>query len=161
MRLASSEISVETGSMTEAKAIGSRGAALVLVIAGSLTLLASFWTWGTCSTTPCGGFLQAISEYSGLDLGFGVVTAVAGLALAAIGLDALRRSGASRFATAAVLLAILIVVTAGGSVVWMYALPGDDKDYRWPPYVPILVGIVGLIGLAVSLVLRRTMPPRG
>jgi hypothetical protein len=147
--------------MTEAKTIGSRGAALVLVIAGSLTVLASFWTWGSCSTTPCGGFLQSISDYSGLDLGFGFVTAGAGLLLAVIGLDALRRGGVSRFATAAVLLAILIVVTAGGSVIWMYVLPGDDKDYYWPPYVPILVGIVGLIGLAASLRLRRTMPPRG
>jgi hypothetical protein len=146
--------------MTEAKAIGSRGAALVLGVAACLTVLGSFWTWGSCSTTPCGGFLQAISEYSGLDLGFGVVTAGAGLMLAAIGLDALRRIGVSRFATAAVLLSVLIVVTAGASVIWMYVLPGDDKDFYSPPYVATLVGIVGLIGLAASLRLRRTMSPR-
>ncbi len=147
--------------MTDTKTIGSRGAALVLVTAGSLTLLASFWTWGSCSTTPCGGFLQSISQYSGFDLGFGFVTAGAGLMLAGIGLDALRRSGVSRIAKTAVLLAILIVLTAGGSVIWMYALPGDDKDYHGPPYVPVLVGIIGLVGLAGSLRLRRTMSPRG
>jgi hypothetical protein len=70
-------------------------------------------------TTPCGGFLIAISDYSGLDLGFGVVTAVAGFALAAIGVDGLRRNGVSRFATTAGLLALLIVAAAGASVIWM------------------------------------------
>ena len=42
---------------------------------------------------------MATSEYSGLDLGFGVVTAPAGLGLAAIGFDGLRRNGVSPFAT--------------------------------------------------------------
>jgi len=141
--------------MTETKTIGSRGAALVLVVAGSLTLLLSFQRWTSCPTTPCGGILMAISDYSGIDLGFGVVTALAGLLLAAIGLGALRRKGVSRFATAAVLLALLIVVTAGASVVWMYVIPGDDKEFYWPPFTAILVGIVGLIALAASLWLWR------
>ena len=141
--------------MTETKTIGSRGAALVLVVAGSLTLLLSFQRWISCPTTPCGGILMAISDYSGIDLGFGVVTALAGLLLAAIGLGALRRKGVSRFATAAVLLALLIVVTAGASVVWMYVIPGDDKEFYWPPFTAILVGIVGLIALAASLWLWR------
>jgi peptidoglycan/LPS O-acetylase OafA/YrhL len=101
---------------------------------------------------------MAISEYSGLDLGFGVVTALAGLGLAGIGLDGLRQKGVSRFATAAVLLALLIVVTAGASVVWMYVIPGDDKEFRWPPFTAILVAIVGFIALGASLWLRRTIP---
>ena len=141
--------------MTETKAIGSRGAALVLVVAGSLTLLLSFQRWTSCPTTPCGGILMAISDYSGIDLGFGVVTALGGLLLAAIGLGALRRKGVSRFATAAALLALLIVVTAGASVVWMYVIPGDDKEFYWPPFTAFLVGIVGLIALAASLWLWR------
>jgi peptidoglycan/LPS O-acetylase OafA/YrhL len=141
--------------MTETKAIGSRGAALVLVVAGSLTLLLSFQRWTSCPTTPCGGILMAISDYSGIDLGFGVVTALGGLLLAAIGLGALRRKGVSRFATAAALLALLIVVTAGASVVWMYVIPGDDKEFYWPPFTTFLVGIVGLIALAASLWLWR------
>ena len=141
--------------MTETKAIGSRGAALVLVVAGSLTLLLSFQRWTSCPTTPCGGILMAISDYSGIDLGFGVVAALGGLLLAAIGLGALRRKGVSRFATAAVLLALLIVVTAGASVVWMYVIPGDDKEFYWPPFTAFLVGIVGLIALAASLWLWR------
>jgi hypothetical protein len=147
--------------MTEAKKIGSRGAALLLAVAGSLSVLGSFLTWGTCPTTPCGGPFQSFSFYSGIDLGFGVVTAVAGLVLAAIGLGALRRQDVSRFATVAVLLALLIVVTAGASVVWMYVIPGEDKYYRWPSVTAILVGIVGLMALAASLWLRRTIPRSG
>jgi peptidoglycan/LPS O-acetylase OafA/YrhL len=146
--------------MTEAKTIGARGAALALAATGLLTLLLSFERWGSCPTTPCGGILMAISDYSGLDLGFGVVTAVAGLTLAAIGLDGFRRKGVSRFATAAALLALLIVAAAGASVIWMYVLPGDDKEFYWPPFTAVLVGIVGLIAFAASLRLRRTMPRR-
>lgn len=154
--------------MTEAKTIGARGAVLALVVTGVLTVLLSFWTWGTCPSTPCGGMFMAFSEYSGLDLGFGVVTAFAGIWLAAIGLDGLRRNGVSRFATVAAVLALVIVAAAGASVVWMYVLPGDDnpdfmlpplgtvKDFQWPPYTGPVVGILGLIALAASLRLRRT-----
>jgi hypothetical protein len=142
---------METGAMTEAKTIGARGAALALIVTGVLTLFLSFGTWGSCPTMPCGGILMSISEYSGLDLGFGVVTGVAGLGLAAIGLDGLRRKGTSRFATAAVPLAALVVASAGASVIWMYVLPGDDKEFYWPPLTAFLVGIVGLIALAASL----------
>lgn len=146
--------------MTEVRAVGSRGAAIVLVVAGLLTMLLSFQRWTSCSTTPCGGFLQAISEYSGLDLGFGAVTAISGVMLAAIGLGALRQEGVTRLASAvAVLLALVIVVTVGASVVWMYVIPGEDKDYHWPPFTAILVGIVGLIALIASLRLwRATLP---
>jgi peptidoglycan/LPS O-acetylase OafA/YrhL len=104
---------------------------------------------------------MAISEYSGPDLGFGVVTALAGLVLAAIGLDGLRRNGVSRFATAAAILAVLIVAAAGASVIWMYVIPGDDKEFYWPPFTAILVGIVGLIAFAASLWLRKTIPRSG
>jgi peptidoglycan/LPS O-acetylase OafA/YrhL len=145
--------------MTKAKTIGAR-AGLVMAVTGFLTLFWSFGTWGSCPTTPCGGILMSISDYSGIDLGFGVVTALAGLGLAAIGLDALRHKSNSRFAMTAALLALLIVVTAGASVIWMYVLPGDDKDFYWPPLTPILVGVAGLIALAASLRLGRTMPRR-
>jgi hypothetical protein len=147
--------------MTEAEAMGSRGAAVVLVVAGLLTTFLSFQRWASCPTTPCGGFLLAISDYSGTDLGFGVVTALAGVLLAAIGLGALRHDGVSRFAPAAVLLAFLIVVTAGASVVWMYVIPGDDKEYYWPPSTAILIGIIGFIALVASLWLLRMIPRSG
>ena len=146
--------------MTEAQATGSRGAAVVLVVTGLLTGFLSFQWWASCPTTPCGGFLMAISEYSGTDLGFGVITALAGVLLSAIGLDALRHHGVSRFATAAVLLTLLIVATVGASVVWMYVIPGDAKEFYWPPSTAILVGIIGLIAFGASLRLRGKVPIR-
>ena len=144
----------------EPKAVGSRGAAVVLVVAGMLTAFLSFQWWASCPTTPCGGFLMAISEYSGTDLGFGVITALAGVLLAAIGIDALRRHGVSRYGAAAVLLAILIVLTVSASVAWMYAIPGDDKEYYWPPSTALLVGVMGLFALAASLRMSREAPRR-
>jgi hypothetical protein len=157
--LARSDRSVETGVMTEWNMIGSR-AALVLAATGLLTLFWSFGTWGSCRSTPCGGPFPTISDYSGIALGFGVVTAVAGLGLTAIGLGALRRKGISPFATNAALLALVIVVTAGISIIWMHVIPGDDKDFRWPPFTPVLVAVAGLIALAASLRLGRSMARR-
>jgi hypothetical protein len=165
--------------MTDPPIPSTRRAALALVVTGLLTVALSFAEWGACSSTPCGGFLFAISEYSGIDLGFGVVTAVAGVALVAIGLDGFRRRQAPRTATIATLLALLIVATAGASVIWMYALPGgsgDDngffdsgfyaplgnalllgKDFYWPPFTAIVVGSVGLVAFAASLSMRGAL----
>jgi hypothetical protein len=136
--------------------VGSRGAAFTLGVIGLLTVILSSWTWGTCPHTPCGGPLMAISEYSGFDLGFGAVTALAGLALTPIGLDAFRHDGTSRIAAAARVLAMSIVVVAAASAVWMYVLPGDDKEFYWPPVTAILVGSVGMIAVVASVRLRTT-----
>ncbi len=146
--------------MTEGTTVGSRCAALVMVVSGLLTVVLSLTFWTSCPTTPCGGNLMAISTYSGVDLGFGDVTAFAGVAVAAIGLGALRHDGQSRFATSAVLLSLLIVMTVAASVTWMYVIPGDDKEYSWPPSTAVLVGVVGLIAVESSLRLRRAMLPR-
>jgi hypothetical protein len=146
--------------------------AVLLVVTGLLAVALSFLDWGLCSSTWCGGNLFAISEYTGIDLGFGVFSAVAGLGLVAIGVSGLRRRSAPRLATLAGLLALCIVAVAGGSVIWMYVLPdppGDgeglfygplgsmpliSKDFYWPPFTAILVGLVGLAAFAVSLWMR-------
>jgi hypothetical protein len=159
--------------MTDRPTPSTRLSALALVATGLLTVVLSFAEWGACSSTPCGGFLFAISEYSGIELGFGVVTAAAGIALVAIGLDGLRRRQAPRVATIAAMFALLIVATAGASTIWMYALPGPDgdegfyappgmafliaKDFYWPPFTVFVVGCVGLMALAASLLMRRTL----
>jgi hypothetical protein len=149
-----------------------RRAAVALVVTGLLTVILSFAEWGTCSSTPCGGPFMAISEYSGIDLGFGVVTAIAGVALVAIGLDGLRRRRSPRVATIAALIALLIITTAGASIIWMYVLPGPGdegfyaplgtalliyKDFYWPPFTSVVVGCVGLGAFAASLSMRRAL----
>ena len=147
--------------MTEATTVGSRGVALALIVSGALIALLSFQYWTSCPTTPCGGFLMAISTYSGIDLGFGVITALAGILLAAIGVDALRHDGVSGYTAPASSLALLTVATVGVSVVWMYVIPGDDKEYYWPPSTAIFIGIIGLIALAASTRLRQKPSPSG
>jgi hypothetical protein len=63
-----------------------RVAGFVLVVIGVLVFLGSLARWASCPTTPCGGPFMAISDYSGIDLGFVWITALGGLALIAIGL---------------------------------------------------------------------------
>src|SRR5688572_11763606 len=125
------------GPMTEAKPISSRSAALVVVVTGVLIVLLSYGEWGQCPTTPCGGHLMAISEYYGFELGFGVVTALAAIWLTAIGLTGLWRTEGAQFSTVAAGLALVIVVTGGAALVWMF-FPG----FYWPPHVPILISIL-------------------
>jgi hypothetical protein len=73
-----------------------------------------------------------------------------------IGLDGLRRRQAPRVATIAALIAVLIVATAGASIMWMYVLPGRDgeegfytplcmafliaTDFYWPAFTQSLSG---------------------
>jgi peptidoglycan/LPS O-acetylase OafA/YrhL len=143
--------------MAERTSSGSSAAALVLMVSGVLIALLSFQHWTSCPTTPCGGMLMAISTYTGIDLGFGIVTGVTGVLLAGIGVDALRHDGASSFAPLAVSLALLTIATIGASVVWMYVIPDDDNEYYWPPSTAILIGLIGLIAMAASLRLRKRL----
>jgi len=147
--------------MAKRTRIGSRAAALVLIVSGVLIALLSFQHWTSCPTTPCGGILMSISTYTGIDLGFGVVTGPAGVLLAGIGVDALRHDGATSFATPALSLALLTIATIGVSVVWMYLIPGDDKEYDWPPSTAVLIGFIGLIAMTASQRLRRPLPQSG
>ena len=162
--------------------LGTTAAAIVLTVAGLLIVVLSFAEWGACPSTPCGGMLFAISEYTGLELGFGKLSAFAGIGLLGIGIDHLRRSRARRFDWLAAAFAVVVVASAGAAVLWMYVLPSDTagpepfwggftaplsdavlvyKDFYWPPYMPMLVGLVGLLALAAALWLARSRPSPG
>lgn len=164
--------------MTGSPRRSARPASLALTVTGLLTLLLSFVDWGICPTTPCGGPLMAFSEYTGIDLGFGVITAFAGMILVGIGLDGVL-GGAARFDPVAAVLALVVVAAAAASAIWMYVLPGEPqdpdafwggdgfsaplgtavivaKDFHWPPYTAMAVAFVGLLALAAALWLRRS-----
>jgi hypothetical protein len=161
---------------------GTTAGAIVLALAGFLIVVLSFAEWGSCSSTPCGGPLFAISEYTGIDLGFGRLSAFAGIGLVGIGIHRLLRSHARRFDWLAAVLAVVVITSAGASVLWMYVLPSDtadpdsfwggftaplsdavlvSKDFYWPPYTPMVVGLVGLLALAAALWLGRSGPSPG
>src|SRR5690242_5788693 len=118
--------------MAERTSLGSSAAALVLIVSGVLIALLSFQYWTSCPTSPCGGMLMSISTYTGIDLGFGVITGVAGVLLAGVGVDALLHSGASGLATPAVLLAVLTVATIAASIVSMYVIPVTTRSIPGP-----------------------------
>ena len=141
--------------MSRRDRVSARAITLALGVTGTLIVLASFGEWAYCPTTPCGGPFLAVSEYSGLDLGFGVVTALAGLVLAFTGFHGFRHNGVSSYLPTAPLHSVAVVLTIGAAVVWMFVIPGDDKDYGWPPYGAMIVGILGVFALATTVLLQR------
>jgi hypothetical protein len=131
---------------------GRRWAALALAGAGLMVLLGSFGDWVECSTTDCYGGLMSFSEMSGLDVGYGVLTAIAGILLTPIGMDAICRRGQSRFGTLATLLGCLVFVTVTLFVVDVYVF-ADESMHLWgpPAFAAFLTGGGGLIALAAGL----------
>jgi hypothetical protein len=168
--------------MTSSSARSARPAGVALAITGLIVLLLSFVEWGMCPTTPCGGPFMAFSEYTGVDLGFGVVTAFAGMLLVGIGLDSVL-GRVAHFDRLAAGLALVVVAAATASVVWMYGLPSEPQDpntfladgfspplgtalliatdFLGPPYTAIAVALVGLLALAAALWLRRSRRSAG
>jgi hypothetical protein len=149
--------------MADVSVKGSRWGALTLMVTGPLIVLASLGTWRVCSTTPCGGPLQAISIYSGLDLGFGVVTAAAGVVLTIVGAHAFRHNCTSRFATAAALAALVAAFAASASLAWMRfggsgVLGVGRTEEGWLSPTAIAVAVLGLIALAAALRVRSALP---
>jgi hypothetical protein len=144
--------------MTEPGTRGSPIAGLVLCLTGILVLLGSLFWWATCPTTPCGGILMSLSDYSGIDLGFGKVTALAALALVGIGTASLLRPGRWELSLPAAFAAVVIVASAVASIVWMYVIPGDDKEYSWPPVTATVIAILGFVALVASRFLPGVGP---
>jgi hypothetical protein len=88
-------------------------AAAILVVGGTLVVLGSFSVWGACSQEPCDpelALLMHIYERSGVDLGWGIVTAVLGAAVLVLAVSALlgrgRRPLLERLAAVGILLAV-------------------------------------------------------
>jgi peptidoglycan/LPS O-acetylase OafA/YrhL len=128
---------------------------MALLLAGVLTVLGSAGDWAHCTTTGCDGFLQALSDQSGLEFGHGFVTGVAGILLAMVGLSAWRGTGTIRSRQPAVALALVIIATVATFIVGVYVL-ADGELHLWGPpgYGAILAGLGGVLGLVAGLRLR-------
>jgi hypothetical protein len=132
------------------------GAALTLVVAGLVTLLGSNSIWATCATVRCETPLQAMDVRSGIDFGYGVVTAIAAILLTAIGIDAGRRAGVSPFAIAAVLLALVVILTVSAFVIDAYVIRDQFPTvFGLPDSGTIVTALGGLATLVAGLRLRR------
>ena len=115
--------------------------------------------WLTCSTIGCDSPLQAFSTFSGVAIGYGAFTAVAGVLLTAIGIDALRHDGVSRFAAPATVLALLAFGTVSAFFISTYLFADYSLSIEWPPrYGAILTAAGALIAFAASFRVRRSTP---
>jgi hypothetical protein len=129
---------------------------LGLVVAGLVTLFGSASTWAICSTVGCDSPLQTMDWKSGIDFGYGVVTAIAATLLTAIGFDSGRRAGGSPFALPAVVLSLVVILTVTAFVIDAYVLRDQAPSvFGLPYYGTFLTALGGLAALVAGLRLRR------
>jgi hypothetical protein len=136
-------------------------AGLAIAVGGLLALLGSVGDWAVCSMTPCyvpdgalGGL--AFSEMSGVDFGYGIVTAIAAIPLLALGEYARRQGGTSRFGAFGVMLSLLVLGVVSAYLIRFYVLSDESFTVSGPPANgAVLVACGGLLSLAASVLMRR------
>ena len=124
---------------------------MALTGAGLLTFLSSFSIWASCSTVGCNSPLQAIDELSGIAFGYGGVTAVAGVLLSAIGIEAPARACISRFANLALVLALVVIGSVITFVVDVYVFDDRLISLWGPPWEMLSVRGIPSFGANVTL----------
>jgi hypothetical protein len=132
---------------------------VLVIMAGLLAVTGSASAWAACSTIGCAGALQALDELSGLEVGFGSATGVAGGLLVLIGIGARRRPDAVWIRPIVAALGLVIVATVTVYLVGVYVLADLWYDagldpwldaYGFPGAGAILAGIGGLLGLGAA-----------
>ena len=135
-----------------------RMAGPLLVVAGLLLVVGGQSPWVTCSMMPCpdleGGFgFMVIFERTGLDVGWGFVTAFVGIVMIAIGLARSSNPRAIVVARAAG-VATLIIAAVFAARVWVV-----PEYYSYGPQVGFVATVLGgLIAAVGDPVLRRRSP---
>lgn len=102
-----------------------RAGAVLIVAGGASVALGSFTEWGVCPKDPCegfGGLFRMLPVY-GVDFGPGVLTALLGVFLVVVGLDAFRRGGESPDRRAACAAATGVLMILALWLIRMYAFP--------------------------------------
>ena len=130
---------------------------LGVALGGLAVLVGSFARWGGCRQMPCdpgdGVAFFVLVDYSGLDLGFGVVTVLSGLAMAIVGLLAL---GERRVRNPRRLVAIcttIVLATMVAVVTWDFVFHVRSID---GPKFGVYIVIAGAVLAAVA---GAPMPP--
>lgn len=137
-------------------------AAVAVVVGGLLVLVGSVGDWAVCSMTPCYVPDDALgsltfSEMSGVDFGYGIVTAIAAIHLVALGEYARRQGGGtSRFSTFGMMLSLIVLGVVSAFLIRFYVLWDESFTVSGPPaYGAVLVACGGLLSLAASVLMRR------
>jgi hypothetical protein len=140
-------------------------AAAILLVGGFLVVLGSFSAWGACSQDPCHPALLGLMHFyerSGIDVGWGIVTAVLGCVLLLLGVSALRgrarRPLVERGAALGIVLAVglhLLLTTFGPSA----ADDGLTGTLYIGGYVTVLGAVVVLVGSTHPRADRKSRSP--
>lgn len=136
-----------------------RAAAVILLAGGILVVLGSFSAWGACSQEPCDPELLGlmdIYERSGVDLGWGIVTAVLGGVLLLLGVNAV--SGRARHPLVERVAALGILLAVGLHLfLSTYGPSADDDGLTGTPYIGAYLTVIG----AVVVMIGSTLPRAG
>jgi hypothetical protein len=109
----------------------------------------SFLPWATVD------FMFSIYSSSGIEMGYGVATFIAGVALSLIGLAAARSGGVSRFRRIGTVSAIVtLVVVLGVSAIVQFHIGEDDStEFLRSSFGHLLIGIyVAALGAVIAAI---------
>ena len=128
--------------------------AAVLIAGGMLVVLGSFLNWGACPQEPCDPELiglMHIYERTGIDLGWGIVTAALGVAVLVLGVRELRGRGRRPLLERVVSLSILFLV---GVHLYLATYGGPADMLSGSPYLGVYMTVIGAILALVASVSR-------
>ncbi|HEU5205874.1 MAG TPA: hypothetical protein VFU17_16405 [Candidatus Limnocylindrales bacterium] len=83
---------------------------------------------------------------------------VAGFVLVVTGVLVFLRVGTHDLPGVAGIASVAVAAAAIASIVWMYVIPGGDKEFYWPPLTSTVIAILGSVALVASRFLRRGRP---
>lgn len=128
--------------------------AAALLVGGMLVVLGSFSDWGACPQEPCDPDLfglMHIFERSGVDLGWGIVTAALGVAVLLLGVNTLRGRGRRPFVERLAAVSILLAV---GVHLYLATYGGPADMLSGPPYIGVYMTVIGAVVVLVASLSR-------
>jgi len=146
--------------------MGRMDLAAALLLGGLVVVVGSFSDWGACASDPCEPELfglMVVTPRSGIDIGWGILTAALGAAVLVLAMSALlgrdRRPILERVAALGILLAVGVHLYLSA-----FGPSAADDGFTGTPYIGVYVTVIGaIVVLVASRAPRRLIhePPSG
>jgi len=134
-------------------------AAAILIAGGILVVLGSFSDWGACAQEPCDPELLGLMhlyERSGIDMGWGILTAALGAAALLLGINTLRSHRRRPLFEGLAAVGIFLAV---GVHLYLETYGGPANRLIGPPHIGVYMTVMGaVVVLGASLFLPRAGP---